>query len=111
VDDDMPHITLDFSNADDDGLLFARLARASQPLSAGMTVIASDADGNQARARVERIEGSLAFLVPEWDTWSVPSSTTTATTWINIPADAFTRPRHSTPHSARSAYRVPVKSS
>jgi hypothetical protein len=69
------YITLDFSNADDDGLLFARAARASAPLVEGMTLLADDYEGHQCVVRVERVDGAVAYLAPDWDTWTVLHTT------------------------------------
>lgn len=77
----IPRITLDFSNTDDDGLLFARLARATVPLVEGMDLIAGDDEGHECRVRVARIDGPLAYLVPDWESWTlvpVPPTTTIA---------------------------------
>jgi hypothetical protein len=70
------YITLDFSNADEDGLLFARVARATAPLAEGMTLLADDYEGHQCVVRVERVDGPIAYLAPDWDTWTVLQTTT-----------------------------------
>jgi hypothetical protein len=74
----IPTITLDFSNSDENELLFARTARASVPVSEGMELIARDGEGHECRVRVEQIEGPIAYLRPDWDTWAI------------VPVDAWT---------------------
>jgi len=74
----VPSITLDFSNTDEDGLLFARTARATVPLSEGLDLIARDGEGHECRVRVEQIEGPIAYLRPDWASWAV------------VPMDAWT---------------------
>jgi hypothetical protein len=69
-DFDSRHITVDFSNSDDDALIFARLARASRVLAAGDEVLATDGEEHACYARVERIEGDVAYLALDWDTWT-----------------------------------------
>lgn len=66
---DSPTITVDFNNTDDDGLLFARMARAERPLIEDEAVVASDGEGHQAQARVARIDGEIVYLAVDPATW------------------------------------------
>src|SRR4051812_47494999 len=63
-------ITVDFSNSRDDGLIFARTARASRPLDVGEVVAATDGEEHICEARVVRIEGEVVHLDLDWDTWT-----------------------------------------
>lgn len=64
-----PRIALDFNSTDEDGFLFARTTRATVALEEGMELIAIDEEGHECRVRVERIEGPIAYLVPDWRSW------------------------------------------
>jgi hypothetical protein len=66
---ELPQIRVDFSNQDEDDLVFARLARASQPLDEGDWVLALDGEGNECHGLVARIEDGMAFLDLAWSTW------------------------------------------
>jgi hypothetical protein len=63
-------ITVDFSNSDDDGLVFARAVRATRVLDIGETVLATDGEEHVCDARVARIEGELVYLQLVWDSWT-----------------------------------------
>jgi hypothetical protein len=66
---DLPEITVDFNNVDDDDLIYARLARASRPLEEGDDVLATDGEDHECRAQVARVVGEIAYLALDWDTW------------------------------------------
>ena len=63
-------ITVDFSNSEDDGLIFVRSARATRPLDVGETVLATDGEEHVCDARVGWIEGKLVYLRLDCDTWT-----------------------------------------
>jgi hypothetical protein len=60
---------VDFSNQDDDDLVFARAARASQPLEEGDLIVALDREGNECRGRVARVDDGMVYLDLDWTTW------------------------------------------
>jgi hypothetical protein len=66
---ELPQITVDFNNQDEDDLVFARLARASRPLEEGDWVLALDGEGNECHGLVARIEDGIVFLDLAWSTW------------------------------------------
>jgi hypothetical protein len=82
MDESLPHINVDFSSTDENGLIFALTDHASAPVAVGLDVIAADDDGNECRARVERLDGSVVYLLPDWDSWtgSTPQAPTETAT-------------------------------
>lgn len=71
----LPHISVDFNNTTEEGFIFARHARASDPLSEGAAVLAMDEDGHTCGARVERVIPEGVFLNLATDTWADPTTT------------------------------------
>ena len=69
-----PTLRVDFNDFDDDGRLAALLRRVLGPSlpAEGDEVELRDGDGNSCRGRIERIEGPIAYVDLDWDTW-VPS--------------------------------------
>lgn len=64
-----PQITLDFGNTTADGLIYARTARASEPVEVGVDLLAVDGDGNTCTVRVIRINGPIAYMRADFNTW------------------------------------------
>jgi hypothetical protein len=63
---------VDFNDRTDDGRLVALVRQASgssREPRVGDAATLRDAEGNRCLGRVERIDGALAFIVPDWDSW------------------------------------------
>ncbi len=74
-------LRVDFNDRTEDGRLVALVRLASgipRPPRAGDAAALRDGEGNRAEGRVERIDGALAFVVPDWSTW--------------IPVESLSRP-------------------
>jgi hypothetical protein len=69
-----PTLRADFNEFDEDGRLIVLLRRMLGPSSpeAGEEVELRDADGNSCRGRIEQVEGQVAYVHLDWETW-VPS--------------------------------------
>jgi hypothetical protein len=70
----MPGLTtlhVDFNDFDDDGRLEA-LARPGleRSLQVGEEVELRDGDGNSCQGHIERIDGRIAYVSLDWDTWT-----------------------------------------
>src|SRR4051812_39152212 len=63
-------VTVDFSNSGDDGLVFARTARASRPVEIGEPVLATDGEEHVCEARVARVDDDVLYLRLDWDSWT-----------------------------------------
>jgi hypothetical protein len=74
--DSLPRISVDFNNANEQGLIFARHSRASERLAEGAEVLATDEEGHGCLARVERVIPEGVFLALAADTWSTPEDAT-----------------------------------
>ena len=66
---ELPKINVDFSNQGEDDLVFARAARATQPLKAEDVVLAIDREGNECAGYVARLEDGMVYLALNWNTW------------------------------------------
>jgi hypothetical protein len=73
--DQVPVIAVNFSHVDEDGLIFAGVEDATGPLNEGIGLLATDYEGHECRGRIEKIEGRLAFLALDWDSWTVTETT------------------------------------
>ncbi|MBV8987447.1 MAG: hypothetical protein JO372_02695 [Solirubrobacterales bacterium] len=62
-------IKLDFNSSNGKGLLYTRTARASKPVRVGMDLLAFDAEGNSCTVTVVRVDGPIAYVLPDWSTW------------------------------------------
>jgi hypothetical protein len=78
---ELPRITVDFSNQGEDDLVFARLARASQPLEQGDYVLAVDGEGNACYGYVSRVGNGVVYLDLDWETWVDEDSPTRTGVW------------------------------
>ena len=81
-----PHISVDFSNSTEEGLIFARHEQASSRLAEGDEVVASDED-HESVARVVRVVDEGVFLALDPSTWVAPTrpGKSTATIWLAKP--------------------------
>lgn len=63
---------VDFNDQTEDGQVVALVRLASgapkAPRVADHAVL-RDSDGNRCEGRVERIDGALAYVRPDWETW------------------------------------------
>jgi hypothetical protein len=63
---------VDFNDRTEDGRLVALVRQASgisREPRVGDNATLRDAEGNRLNGRVERIDGALAYIVPDWDSW------------------------------------------
>jgi hypothetical protein len=70
----LPTLRADFNEFDEGGhlvVLHRRVRGLSLP-EAGEEVELRDGDGNSCQGRIERVEGQVAYVRLEWDTW-IPS--------------------------------------
>lgn len=64
---------VDFNDQTEDGQLIALLRLASNAAKsphAGDRAALRDSEGNRCEGRVVRIDGALAYVAPDWETWS-----------------------------------------
>jgi hypothetical protein len=103
-------IKLDFNSSNSEGLLYARTARASEPVDVGTELLAIDAEGNSCTVRVVRVEGPIAYLRPDWTTWQDGSATTVKTmvTEFEDVEAVVVGNGHGTPSRASGTNLVPV---
>jgi hypothetical protein len=62
-------INLDFNATNNGGLLYASAARASEAIRVGMDLFALDAEGNTCTVHVVRVDGPIAYMRPDRNTW------------------------------------------
>jgi hypothetical protein len=103
-------IKLDFNSTNADGLLYARTVRASEPVRVGMNLLAFDAEGNSCTVGVVQVDGPIAYLRPEWDTWrDGPVTAVQAMLRDFEDVEAVIAPNgHDIPSPARGTNLVPV---
>lgn len=65
----MKQLIVDF-NSITDGLLRALQSDASAPLQVGEVIRLTDDEEHAAKGRVDRLEGDLAYISIDWDTWA-----------------------------------------
>ena len=67
---------VDFNDQTDDGrvVVLSRLASGLPASHVLGTRRSCESEGNRCRGRVERIDGALVYVLPDWDTWSAGSA-------------------------------------
>ncbi len=79
----MLEVYVDYNEQQND-LLLAALDDASAPLVESDRVLTMDDDGNRCEGVVRRVEGTLVYIEPDWDTWS-PAQVTGAGYSVAVP--------------------------
>lgn len=78
---------VDFNDQTENGRLVALIRHASNSAReprVGDAAMLRDAEGNRCRGRVERVDGALAYIVPDWDTWVGVESLSRPTIGVDV---------------------------